>query len=196
MTADVQSAAARSKKFIPKLSDDKLEAIRDQAVIYRDLTKEKEDLEARLKETNIALTKLEFDTLPSMMDELGVPRLDLEAKGNLPAVKIESKAYYAASISAKWPEDRYRAALDWLVENGHGDLIKTSVTIPFAKEDHAKAIEFAQEMEKAGLEPVTKEAVHHGTLSSWLKEQVLKHASPPLDTIGGKVGKRIFIKEV
>ena len=181
-------------RAVPK---DKLQALRDQAEIYRNLVAEKTDLAERLTDTNKALNELEFKTLPDMMDELGIPRIDIEAEGNHPAIKIEAKPYYRANIAASWPEDKRQEAFGWLTDHGSGDLIKTSVTTAFPREDRDKAIEFARDLESKGLLPVVKEAVASQTLTAWLKEQVEKHSStPPLDVFGATVGRRAIIKEL
>ncbi len=188
--ADLEKQRARD------LPEDKLELLRNHAATHRDRMAEKKDLEARLKEVGAAIHELEFKTLPDLMDELGIPRVDLEAKGNLPAIKIEAKPYYRANIAADWPDDKRRAAFAWLAEHGSDDLIKTSVIVAFPRESRAKAIEFAEQLIRKGLFPEVKEAVPWGTLTAWLKEQIEKHnITPPLETFGATVGRRAHIKE-
>lgn len=189
--------AALEKERDRAPSEDSLKTLRAHAMDYRNLVDAKATAEEQLKEISTAIQDLEFKTIPGMMDELGLPRIDLKAEGNLPAIKIEAKPYYRANIAADWPEDKRKAAFDWLTEDGSGDLIKTSVAFQFAREDRAKAIKFAKALEAKGYLPTVKESVAWGTLTAWLKESIEKHSiTPPLDTFGATVGRRATIKEI
>jgi hypothetical protein len=123
--AVIQAAAARPHRPEPP----SLDGLRNLASRARSLEQEKADLEERLKATNKELNELYFRTLPDVMDEAGVGSIALPADGNNPPVELKAQPYYAANIAAGWPQERRQAAFDWLDQHGHGDLIKTEVTV-------------------------------------------------------------------
>lgn len=171
-------------------SGDRLIELKTMAATVRDLQQEKANLEERLKETNKALDDYYYVKLPELMDAAGVPSITIEAEGNYPAFTATVRPYYKASISADWPPEQRKAAFDWLDANGHGSLIKTEVSVPFVREDRPKALALAAALRERGHTPVIEEAVHHATLTSWLKAQVEDNEPlPPLDLIGGKIGR-------
>jgi hypothetical protein len=136
--AVLQAAAARPYQPEPP----SLDGLRNLASRARSLEQEKADLEERLKATNKELNELYFRTLPDVMDEAGVGSIALPADGNNPPVELKAQPYYAANIAAGWPPERRQAAFDWLDQHGHGDLIKTEVTVRFDRGsslDHSSA---------------------------------------------------------
>lgn len=169
---------------------DRLQALRKLVATARDQEAEKAGLEERITTLSKALNTLYSTTLPDLMDEIGIASIALPADGNLPPVTAQLKPYYAANIQAKWPEQQRKAAFDWLDQHGHGDLIKTEVTVLFPREERAEASELLEELRGEGLEPVIKENVSHQTLTAWLKEQVERSGIlPPLELLGATVGR-------
>jgi len=189
--------AARERP--PQISQDSLRRLRELVADARDLEQRKKQLEEQLKEVSRKLNGddgLYFKKLPDMMDEIGVQVITLAAEGNMPAVTASVGPFYAANIGVKWPDQRREAALAWLDDNGHGDLIKTEVTLSFKREDREAARAFVTEARKYGT-PVIEETVHHGTLTAWLREQVEEIGYvPPLDIIGGTVARSVKLKTV
>jgi hypothetical protein len=174
---------------------DKLDQLRELVAQARDIESEIEHLEEQLKIANKKSFELCHDKLPKLMDEAGLPSITLAAEGNHPEVVATASPFYAASIAAKWPEEKRRKAMEWLDNNGFGDLIKTRVEANFPRETLAKARKFAQEASKAGATTDIKESVHSGTLSAWLREQVEeKGYIPPLELIGGVIGRVVNLK--
>lgn len=177
-------------------SEDRLEALRGMVRRARDLEERKAELAEELRLVGEELERLYFTDVPDLMDEVGVDRVGLQAEGNHGATDATAQPFYSANIAASWPEERRRAAFSWLEGNGHGDLIKTEVVVKFPREARARAIKFAAQAEKSGLSPVVRESVHSQTLTAWLKEQVEQHGEmPPLDVVGGFVGRVVRLKE-
>lgn len=188
-------AAAIANESSP--SADQLDQLREKVKAAKELERVKADLEERLKEANEALSKVYYEILPDLMAQAGVAQITVEAWGNMPRVVAKAKPYYHANIAANWPPEKRQAALGWLEENGHGDLIKTEVAANFPRGEHAKALEFARLAKKAGATPALKETVHFQTLTAWLREQVEdKRVLPPLETLGATIGRVVELKEV
>jgi hypothetical protein len=182
------------------VDEDRLHQLRTMVAQARDLEAYKAELEEKLKEVNKELTGdnkdggLYFEKIPELMAEVGITTVTLEAEGNMPAVEAKVGPYYYANIAAAWPEDRRRAAFDWLDNNEAGDLIKTEVAVLFRREDRDAALKFAAMANEHG-NAMVKETVPWGTLTSWLKEQVEdRGVVPPLDVIGGVVSRSVKLK--
>lgn len=176
-------------------ADDRLTKLRTAIAAVRDLEAEKRDLEERLKTVNKTIYSATHGALPELMDEVSVNSLTLAAEGNHPAVLAEAKPYFEANIAAAWEPERRQAAFAYLTNIGHGDLIKTQVTVAFNREDREAAVAFADKAQAAGLFVEIKESVHAQTLTAWLKEQVTRHkAVPALDLIGGVLGRVVKLK--
>lgn len=179
-----------------KVNADKLAELRAMVSKVRDLEAAKNDLETRLKETNIELQEYYFKSLPDLMDQARVPEITIAAEGNYPAVKATALAFYRANIPADWPAEKRAEAFAYLDERGDGDLIKTAVTVQYSREERAEAQQFAAELRRQGLQPTLEENVHWATLTSWLKETVEKHSEiPDLEKIGGMVGRQVRLRD-
>ena len=179
------------------LSEDKLERLTGLVHDVRSFEGDIAELERQLSAKKVALNKLRTETLPEFMMETGVMKISLPAKGNYPAVDVKIDDFFDANIAAAWPDEKRQAAFRWLEDNGHGDLIKTSVEASFPRGTLEQAKKFFNDAKKAGIEVKLAEGVHYSTLKAWLKEQVTKkHFIPPLDIIGGTIGKIAVIKEV
>lgn len=194
MPADLER---RIRESAPSIPLDRLNQLRDLVAETRDLEQRKAQLEEELKNINKQLTGdggLYFKKLPDLMGEVGITVITLDADGNNPAVEAKAGPFYAANIAAGWPPEKRKAAFDWLDGNGHGDLIKTEVTVLFRREERDDAVAFAELAKQYGT-PEIKEAVAWNTLTSWLKEQVEDHHYiPPLDLIGGTVARSVKLK--
>lgn len=189
--AVIQAAASRPHRPEPPSLDE----LRSLASRARSLEQEKADLEERLKATNKELNELYFRTLPDVMDEAGVGSIALPVDGNNPPVELKAQPYYAANIAAGWPPERRQAGFDWLDQHGHGDLIKTEVTVRFPRGQMVQAWELVETLKERELAAEIKQAVSHQTLTAWLREQVEEHQKlPPLDTIGATVGRVVKLK--
>jgi hypothetical protein len=178
------------------LSQDKLDRVRAAAIAAREHEKIVQDLEQRLSDAKALLNRYLTVLLPDLMDEVGVPSIELEAQGNLPAVTVRINPHITAGIAASWPDDKKQLAYKWLDDHGYGDLIKTTITVSFPRDHRAQARDAIEKLKTLHLHPEVKEQVHTGTITSWLKEQIQDHKMPPLDVIGGYVGRKATIKEV
>lgn len=145
----------------------------------------------QLMEANAAVTRCEEElanakrraanlseeTIPSMMQELGITSLDLETGQR---ITIRPDVY--ASI----PADRREEAFQWLASNGFGGLIKVDVEASFGRAEREEAIKLLAELKERGLNVSFEQGVHAQTLKAFLREQLAKAADVPLDLFGAK----------
>lgn len=184
------------KKDVPKVPEDKLMELRTLVAQARDIDLQAKQVEEQRKELVHQLNELNRNTIPTLMDGIGVPAITLEADGNYPGVEAKVQPYYKANIAANWPDEKKEAAFKWLDDNGHGDLIKTQYVISLPREDREKAKEVEKALNKMKVPFEKTLAVPWSTLTAWLKEQVEKHGVlPPLDLIGGDVGRVVKLTE-
>lgn len=183
-----------------EVPEDRLDKLKEAVAYARDYEYEKTDLEARLKEVNIKLNDIYFNSLPSLFDEVGVTEITIEADRNMPAYKATASPYYRANIAAGWPDEKREAAFNYLVENGHGGLISEELIVKANRDDpKAKAAlsKLLAAAEKAGLSATDRLNVNHATLTAWLKDMIEnKGTVPPLDLIGATVGRVVKLKDL
>ena len=83
------------------------------------ITKCEEHLKVLKKEKQ----RLSLETIPELMDEMGIERLDVDG------ATVTLKPFVSASI----PSDRRQEAYTWLRENGLDDIIKNDVILSFSR---------------------------------------------------------------
>jgi hypothetical protein len=192
---DAAVAAALADYAQPAQSADKLEAARDLVRAAREGEREVTDLEERLSALKARNHKRLFEEIPELFDELGIPRLDLDATGNIPAVSCEVRPYYHANIAANWPPHRRAAAFQSLVAEGAGDLVKVELIARFGRGRQEEVDRARMVLDTAGVEYDQRMVVDWNTLTAWLREQVeKKHRMPSLEPIGAVVGRQARIK--
>jgi hypothetical protein len=171
--------------------------LRAKATELRDVNREIEDTEQRLKELGERKIAIETGELVDMMDQLRMRSFELEAEGNHPALQFKAGAFYRANIAASWPEDQRRAAFEYLDGEGAGDLVKVVVTATFSRGERDKADRAMQLLIGAGFTPSISLSVPWTTLTAWLKEQVERLSRmPKLDLIGGQVGRIVKVSPI
>lgn len=173
-----------------------VEAIREQLRIARDLELRIDEISSVVKSDNKALNSIKFELLPEMFAEAGVDNIGLPAEGNKPAYDAKLVPFYKANIAADWEEERRDKAFKELEKRGAGDLIKTEVTVllPRGEREKLKALEKVLKSMKLDYEVAAN--VPHGTLTAWVKEQIVEHQKIiPLDTFGATMGMVVHIKE-
>lgn len=174
---------------------DKLEALVTLGDELRECEALVSDLKARLAAEESRRHRLTTQVIPEKLDEAGVGAIELIARGNRPAARVEVVALINANIAAAWPLERRQAAFDWLDANGQGDLIKTTLIARLPRERRVDALTAAQSLRDAlGVDVEVAEAVSSMTLTAWLKERVKSGLSTPLDVVGGFVGRVAKLK--
>jgi hypothetical protein len=187
--------AAALRQSQASAPEDKLDALRAVARRLRDKRAEITSLDERLSEAKAEVRQIETKEMVDLMAEVGVDKVGLPAEGNYPACDAELKPYYHAVISADWEPERRQAAFAWLDSAGHGDLIKTAITVLIPRDDRAMAVSIQHYLEQCGVQHQVLLDVPWNTLTAFVKEQVEKyHRTPPLETLGATVGQVVKLK--
>ena len=150
----------------------------------RNVEKQIEDAEIHMKALKAEKHKLSVENIPSLMDEMGVERLDVDG------LTVERKMMVHASI----PQARKDEAFAWLRENGLDDIIKNDVTCSFGKGQDNSAKNVIAILQEAGFDPATKTHVHPSTLKAFIKERVTDGKPIDLDMFGAFIANAAQIR--
>ena len=167
-------------------SDESLRVVADLATRQINLEREVEDLENRLKEKQEALKQVQEKDLPEALAECGLSEIKL-----VDGSKVTVKPYYQANP----PKEKYDEAMNWLRDNGHGDLIKNDVTVSFGKGEDDRAVDFKRFLTDNGTSYVDKTGVHPMTFKAFVREQVETGQNLPFDLLGIYIGQKATIKK-
>jgi len=148
------------------------------------LTIEINKKEEELKSLKLQKHLMSTEQIPTMMDEMGVQRLDVE---NL---SVSLKPLINASI----PPTRREEAYQWLRENDLDDIIKNDVILSFGKGEDNMAGDIMYDLEQRGMHPEKKTHIHSMTLKAFIRERVEKGLPIDLDLFGAYVARIADIK--
>jgi hypothetical protein len=177
------------------LNPDKLDRLREATKHLRNLTLEAEAREADLKLCKSQIDAMVKSTLPALFEEAGVTSIGIEAEGNMPAYEAKAQPYYHANIKADWEPEKKNEAFTWLTDHGHGDLIKSIITIEFGRGEYGTMKKVEDWLKKSKVLYTNDRAVPWASLTAFVKEQITKHNTiPPLEILGATVGKVVKLK--
>jgi hypothetical protein len=161
-----------------------------------DLDTKIDRLKKELEETSKRRNEMAFKEIPDFMERIGQDKIGLPGSN----VDLVLEPYYHANIAAEWEPERREKAFAWLEKHGHGDLIKTTVSITFPRRALAAAHFLVAQIKKISSkkytipEPEMAMGVPWNTLTAFVKEQVEKGVVLPLDTLGATVGRIVKVK--
>lgn len=180
-----EDSAIESKK---SLSTDNagLKTIAELAEKIQSQEQQIANTEEDLKKQKEELRNLQNEELPSLMQEIGFKKFELEDGSS-----VNIKEIYAGSISQANKEK----AFNWLRQNKFDDIIKNTVTTAFGKGEDTAAKNFIDIAEQAGYTPVQKTEVHPQTLKAFIKERVEGGDEFPMELFGAYIGYKAEIKK-
>lgn len=144
--------------------------------------------EEDLKKLSAEEHEIEFDILPTLMHELEIKDVTLDGD-----IELRVAPFYRASIPAD-PGIKTKA-FAWLRKNNFGGIIKREIKTNFTAGQDKAAAKLATFLKENGWNFDDKEAVHHMTLTAFVKEQVEKgNAKLPLDLLGAFIGEKATLK--
>lgn len=166
--------------------------VQDQLSQVVDLAQDMLDHQAKCEalEEQLKLEKEKFNhinqiVLPELMASIGMSEFKLE---NGIKLKVEDV------ISAKIPEDRENEAFAWLEETGNAGMVKSQISLAFAKDQQKKEEEVLKALGECDVSFSRKRGIHFQTLKAFVKGQL--EAGEPLDQelFGVFIGKKITVK--
>lgn len=123
--------------------------------------------------------------IPKLMEDMNLKSLKLKDGSELTIKQI-----YSASMRA----DKKPEAIQWLRDNGLGDIVKNNITVTFGQGEDNKAVEYAGLARERGYEPTQDEKVHHASLTVVMKDFKEKGNEIPTDLFSTFDGNQTKLK--
>ena len=141
-------------------------------------------VESKLKELKAQEKYISEFTIPEIMN-----------KQNLKTVKLKdgSELSVGKKFFASAKADKKTEAIQWLRDNGLGDIVDNNITVTFGQGEDNKAVEYASLARERGYEPTQQEKVHHARLSAVMREWKEKGNEVPADLFNVLDGNRTSI---
>lgn len=117
--------------------------------------------------------------IPELMEELGIA--EFKTTSGL-TITVGDKVRCGVLKNAK--------GLAWLREHGHGGLVKTAVTVPFARGGEDAAVQLVDRLEGEGLKATAESHVHNQTLGSAVDAMLKDGEDVPLELLGAYLQRR------
>jgi hypothetical protein len=120
---------------------------------------------------------------------------EIMEKQNLKTVKLKdgSELSIGKKFFASAKADKKLEVIQWLRNNGLGDIVDNNVTVTFGQGEDNKAMAYAILARESGYEPSQKESVHHSQLSAVMREWKEKGNEVPADLFNVLDGNRTSI---
>ena len=141
--------------------------------------------ESKLKELKDQEKYINNFTIPEIMNKMNLSTVKLKDGSELSIKKV-----YSATIKA----DKKAEAIQWLRNNGLGDIVKNEITVNFGQGEENKAMTYVNLAKGQGYEPSQKEAVHAMTLKVTMEDWKNKGKEVPEDLFWTFEGNQTKIK--
>ena len=158
------------------LQDDDLSGLSKLIQRQLDLDSDIENMEETIKEMKRERDLLSQETIPTKMQELGI---------NETTMKDGSKVTVKEGFHCRIPKAKEEEALQYLKDEGLGDIIKNQVSTSFGTGEDNMAGDLAGYIESNfGITPDVKKSVHPSTLKATLKKRHEEGLTDPDDLFG------------
>lgn len=88
---------------------------------------------------------------------------------------------------------RRSAAVKWLEDHGASNIIKSELSVMFAKSEHNLAVDTQQMLIERGLPATLESGVHAQTLQAWAREAIRNGEEVPFETLGLATGQYVKV---
>ena len=173
------------------LNTDNIRQLTDMVEDLQRTKQEIDNLENKVTRLKAYKKKLEEETIPDSMLEMGMDSVKLTN-----GLSVEVSPFYYARLPPvtdnrpKSVKDR-ETAMQWLRDNGHGGIISESIVVIPSIDNAQLIIDILKEIHAAYEE---KSGVQWKRLESWFKEVVSDGQDVPFEMFSGFVGRRAKVK--
>ena len=167
--------------------ESELQAVKRLAARLITIENEIEDCEARISDLKKEREEVRIRTLPGIMFELGINSITVDNHSCTLEPMVQ------ASLP-KDPEQREKAVA-WMVDNGHGGIVKREMKIDLPKGDAIteEVVRDAVRDAAPDVPVATKYNVHHSSYSALIRQLVREGAPIPTDLLGVYVGSIVRV---
>ena len=141
-------------------------------------------VESKLKELKAQEKYINNFTIPEIMSKMNLSTVKLKDGSELSIKKV-----YSATMKA----DKKAEAIQWLRNNGLGDIVKNEITVNFGQSEDNKAIAYANLAQGQGFQPVQKLKVEPMTLKALVRERLESGQEMPTELFNVFAGNRTKI---
>ena len=174
------------RKFAPK----QVESVNAQELT--EALEQFKSIGAQVLATEIKLKELKSQekyhsefVIPEIMEKMGLSTLKLKDGSELAVKKV-----YSAKIKA----DKKAEAIQWLRDNGLGDIVKNNISVAFGQGEENKAMAYATLAKESGYEPSQTEKVEPQTLRVTMEDWKNKGNEVPQDLFWVFEGNQTKVK--
>ena len=141
--------------------------------------------EIKLKELKEQEKYISEHVIPDIMEKQNLKTLKLKDGSELSV----GKKFYASFRAEKKEE-----GIQWLRDNGLGDIVDNNITVTFGQGEDNKAVDYASLARSNGYEPIQEEKVHPSTLKVVMKEWKDKGQEVPEELFNTFDGNQTYLK--
>lgn len=171
----------------PLASDSALEQLGKMAKDAIALQAAIDQMELDVKAAKSALHILRSIRLPAAMAACSMDEATFDG------ITLKAKDFVSGSLT-KDPEQREKA-INWLVANGAGGLLKTVITASFGRSEKEDADRALAVLKEAGVAADAEVSVHAGTLCAFARQRLADGENVEAELLGLYVGRVVEIKE-
>jgi len=164
---------------------DKLEVLHKNLDEATALEEQLEQLEADAAAARSTLNDLKTKRIPELMIELQVT--DLTRNG----WKVKLTEFVSGSLPKE--DGPRQKAIDWLEAHDGGALIKTDISLTFAKAQHDEAKKLAEKLAADGYAAELSSGVHASTLQAFARERLKNGEAVDTEVLGLFTGQVVKI---
>jgi hypothetical protein len=142
------------------------------------LTEQRKKAEEQLQKLKNAEEQLLNRDIPDLLT-----RMRLEECTTASGVHVKVKREIRASLPGHDRVEARMGAFRWLIDNGHGGVIKNQVSVALDRGEDARADELVVELRAKGFDVESKKDVHASTLSALVREVMANGKIVPRENI-------------
>jgi hypothetical protein len=174
------------RKFAPKQVESVNATELSEAIEqFKSISAQVETAEIQLKELKAQEKYHSEFVIPEIMEKMNLSTLKLKDGSELAVKKV-----YSAKIKA----DKKAEAIQWLRDNGLGDIVKNNISVAFGQGEENKAMAYATLAKESGYEPSQSEKVEPQTLRVTMEDWKNKGNKVPEDLFWVFEGNQTKVK--
>jgi len=174
------------RKFAPKQVESVNATELSEAIEqFKSISAQVETAEIQLKELKAQEKYHSEFVIPEIMEKMNLSTLKLKDGSELAVKKV-----YSAKIKA----EKKAEAIQWLRDNGLGDIVKNNISVAFGQGEENKAMAYATLAKESGYEPSQSEKVEPQTLRVTMEDWKNKGNKVPEDLFWVFEGNQTKVK--
>ena len=142
------------------------------------LTEQRKKAEEQLQKLKNAEEQLLNRDIPALLASMHLSECTTAS-----GIQVKVKREIRASLPGHDRIEARMAAFRWLIDNGHGGVIKNQVSVALDRGEDSRADELVVELRARGLEVEAKKDVHASTLSALVREVMSNGKIVPRENI-------------